>query len=69
MFSLCFEGELKTVVGELEDSDRQLKQKVTTAKGTVSPVLNVGNKHVDRVRDKQKDLQDMESTLKDLMVL
>ncbi|KAM1140318.1 hypothetical protein ACFX19_041100 [Malus domestica] len=60
-------GELKTVVGELEDSDRQLKQKVTTAKGTVSPVLNVGNKHVDRVRDKQKDLQDMESTLKDLM--
>ncbi|KAM1125024.1 hypothetical protein PS2_040112 [Malus domestica] len=60
-------GELKIVVGELEDSDRQLKQKVTTAKGTVSPVLNVGNKHVDRVRDKQKDLQDMESTLKDLM--
>ncbi|KAM2279922.1 hypothetical protein FF1_040355 [Malus domestica] len=60
-------GELKTIVGELEDSDRQLKQKVTTAKGTVSPVLNVGNKHVDRVRDKQKDLQDMESTLKDLM--
>ncbi|KAB2595217.1 E3 ubiquitin-protein ligase BRE1-like 1 [Pyrus ussuriensis x Pyrus communis] len=60
-------GELKTVVGELEDSDCQLKQTVTTAKGTVSPVLNVGNKHVDRVRDKQKDLQDMESTLKDLM--
>lgn len=72
MFWLYFEGELEAAVGELADSNCQLatlKAESDAAKGAVFPVLNFGNKHVDRVRDKQKDLQDMESTLKELMVL
>ncbi|PQP97498.1 E3 ubiquitin-protein ligase BRE1-like 1 isoform X2 [Prunus yedoensis var. nudiflora] len=63
-------GELEAAVGELADSNCQLatlKAESDAAKGAVFPVLNFGNKHVDRVRDKQKDLQDMESTLKELM--
>lgn len=72
MLLLYFKGELHTVLGELEDSNSQLaalKAEKDAAKGAVFPVLNFGNKHVDRIRDKQKDLQDMESTLKELMVL
>ncbi|KAM1157176.1 hypothetical protein FF1_027812 [Malus domestica] len=62
--------ELETAAGELKDIDRQLdtiKPQKNAAKGTAFPLPNIGNKHVDRVRDKQKDLQDMESTLKNLM--
>ncbi|TQD97812.1 hypothetical protein C1H46_016592 [Malus baccata] len=62
--------ELETAAGELKDIDCQLdtiKPQKNAAKGTAFPLPNIGNKHVDRVRDKQKDLQDMESTLKNLM--
>ncbi|XP_048447748.1 E3 ubiquitin-protein ligase BRE1-like 1 isoform X2 [Pyrus x bretschneideri] len=62
--------ELETAAGELKDIDRQLdtlKPQKNAAKGTAFPLPNFGNKHVDRVRDKQKDLQDLESNLKDLM--
>ncbi|BFG30690.1 hypothetical protein CerSpe_169640 [Prunus speciosa] len=59
MFWLYFEGELEAAVSELADSNCQLatlKAESDAAKGAVFPVLNFGNKHVDRVRDKQKDL-------------
>ncbi|RYR54777.1 hypothetical protein Ahy_A06g030056 isoform C [Arachis hypogaea] len=66
------EGELERILAELEESNSKLftlKAERDSAKGAVLPVLNVGTAHVasDKVRDKQKDLQDMESTLKDLL--
>lgn len=70
---LNFEGELETTLGELEENNRQLatlKAERDSTKGATFPVLNfLNNKPVDRARDKQKDLQDMESTLKELTVL
>ncbi|KAL6129097.1 hypothetical protein ACLB2K_072450 [Fragaria x ananassa] len=66
---LNFEGELETTLGELEENNRQLailKAERDSTKGATFPVLNFLNKPVDRARDKQKDLQDMESTLKEL---
>ncbi|MED6120827.1 ubiquitin-like modifier hub1, partial [Stylosanthes scabra] len=66
-------GELESVLAELEESNSKLltlKAERDSAKGAVLPVLNVGTAHAaasDKVRDKQKDLQDMESTLKDLL--
>ncbi|KAL6289245.1 hypothetical protein ACE6H2_006755 [Prunus campanulata] len=54
-----FKWELEAAVSELADSNCQLatlKAESDAAKGAVFPVLNFGNKHVDRVRDKQKDL-------------
>lgn len=72
-FWLNFEGELETTLGELEENNRQLatlKAERDSTKGATFPVLNfLNNKPVDRARDKQKDLQDMESTLKELTVL
>lgn len=70
----CFLGELESTVAELEDSNHKLatlKAERDAAKGAVLPILNVGSTQVasDKVRDKQKDLQDMESTLKELLVL
>ena len=67
-------GELESTVAELEESNCKLltlKAERDLAKGAVLPVLNVGTAHVagDNVRDKQKDLQDMESNLKELLVL
>lgn len=64
-------GELESTIAELEESNCKLatlKAKRDAAKGAFFPVL-LGNKHVasDRARDKQKDLQDMESTLKELL--
>lgn len=63
-------GELETTLGELEENNRQLatlKAERDSTKGASFPVLNfLNNKPVDRARDKQKDLQDMESTLKEL---
>ncbi|PRQ57258.1 putative aminoacyltransferase, E1 ubiquitin-activating enzyme [Rosa chinensis] len=62
-------GELETTLGELEENNRQLaslKAERDSTKGATFPVLNFLNKPVDRARDKQKDLQDMESTLKEL---
>ncbi|KAI4356680.1 hypothetical protein L6164_000684 [Bauhinia variegata] len=65
-------GELESTVAELEESNHKLatlKAERDTAKGGIFPVLNVGNKHVasDKIRDKQKDLQDLEFSLKELM--
>uniref|UniRef100_A0A5B7BUQ2 E3 ubiquitin protein ligase n=1 Tax=Davidia involucrata TaxID=16924 RepID=A0A5B7BUQ2_DAVIN len=65
-------GELESTVAELEESNCKLatlKAEKDAAKGAFSLVLNMGNKHVagDRARDKQKDLQDMESALKELL--
>ncbi|KAM5554572.1 E3 ubiquitin-protein ligase BRE1-like 1 [Rosa sericea] len=62
-------GELETTLGELEENNRQLaslKAERDSTKGATFPILNFLNKPVDRARDKQKDLQDMESTLKEL---
>ncbi|CAK8541332.1 unnamed protein product [Lathyrus sativus] len=65
-------GELESTVSELEENNHKLatlKVEKDAAKGAVLPVLTVGNTHVpnDKIRDKQKDLQDMESTLKELL--
>ncbi|PQQ05226.1 E3 ubiquitin-protein ligase BRE1-like 1 [Prunus yedoensis var. nudiflora] len=50
MFSVV-DGELEAAVSELADSNCQLatlKAESDAAKGAVFPVLNFGNKHVDR---------------------
>ncbi|TKY66301.1 E3 ubiquitin-protein ligase BRE 1 [Spatholobus suberectus] len=65
-------GELASTVAELEESNHKLatlKAERDAAKGAVLPVLNVGSTHIpsDKIRDKQKDLQDMEFTLKELL--
>lgn len=65
-------GELESTVAELEESNQKLatlKVEKDTAKGAVLPVLAVGNTLIpnDKIKDKQKDLQDMESTLKELL--
>lgn len=70
---LIYSGELASAVAELEESNYKLatlKAERDAAKGAVLPVLNVGSTHIpsDKIRDKQKDLQDMESTLKELLV-
>lgn len=64
-------GELESTIAELDESNCRLatlKAEKNAVKGVNFPVL-VGNKHVasDRARDKQEDLQDMESTLKELL--
>lgn len=64
-------GELESTINELEESNRKLailKAERDGAKGATFPVLNRGGKQVtsDKTRDKQRDLQDMESTLRDL---
>lgn len=73
LLSLLYLGELESMVEELEESNHKLatlKVEKDAAKGVVLPVLTVGNTHIpnDKIRDKQKDLQDMESTLKELLV-
>ncbi|PIN03187.1 E3 ubiquitin ligase involved in syntaxin degradation [Handroanthus impetiginosus] len=65
-------GELESMVAELEESNHKLailKAERDAARGTFFPVLNRGSKQVtnDKERDKQRDLQDMESTLKELL--
>ncbi|KAI4354748.1 hypothetical protein L6164_003591 [Bauhinia variegata] len=65
-------GELESTVAELEESNTKLatlKAERDAAKGGIFPILNVGNKHIssDKIGDKQKDLQDLESSLKELM--
>ncbi|XP_057998195.1 E3 ubiquitin-protein ligase BRE1-like 1 isoform X3 [Hevea brasiliensis] len=64
-------GELESAVSELEESNLKmatLKAERDATKGTFFPVLNLGSKPVpgDRARDKQKNLQEMESALKEL---
>lgn len=73
MLSFICLGELESTVAELEESNQKLatlKVEKDTAKGAVLPVLAVGNTLIpnDKIKDKQKDLQDMESTLKELLV-
>ncbi|XP_057808384.1 E3 ubiquitin-protein ligase BRE1-like 1 isoform X2 [Salvia miltiorrhiza] len=65
-------GELESTIYELEESNHKLavlKAERDVAKGASFPVLNRGNRQVtnDKVRDKERDLQDMESTLKELL--
>lgn len=66
-------GELESAVKELEECNCKLaalRAERDVTKGAFFPVLNLGNKHVagDRVRDEQRDLRDMESVHKELMV-
>ncbi|XP_038982477.1 E3 ubiquitin-protein ligase BRE1-like 1 isoform X3 [Phoenix dactylifera] len=63
--------ELASTIAELEESNRKLatlKAQRDTTQGTSSPFPMLGNKHVggDKVRDKQKELQDLECALKEL---
>ncbi|KAG6749309.1 hypothetical protein POTOM_046353 [Populus tomentosa] len=65
-------GELETTVAELYDSNCKLatlKAERNATKGAFFPVLNLGSKHAagDQVRDKQKDLQEMESAVRELL--
>ncbi|XP_073313890.1 E3 ubiquitin-protein ligase BRE1-like 1 [Primulina huaijiensis] len=65
-------GELESTIADLGENNRKLailKAERDVAKETFSPVLNRGNKQPtsERVRDKQRDLHDMESTLKELL--
>ncbi|KAI3857860.1 hypothetical protein MKX03_016940 [Papaver bracteatum] len=67
-------GDLESTIRELEESNSQLatlKAQKDASRGLPIPVLNFGNKHVsvEKTRDKQKDIQDMECTLKELMEL
>lgn len=76
MVHLCWfnVGELQNTFVELEESHCKLatlKAQRDAAKGAGFPILNLGSKHVsggENIRDKVKDLQDMESALKQLMV-
>ncbi|XP_027112931.1 E3 ubiquitin-protein ligase BRE1-like 1 isoform X1 [Coffea arabica] len=68
---LCKE-ELESTIAELEESNHQLavlKAEKDAGKGPIFPILNLGNKAVavDKSRDKEKDLQDMESALSNLL--
>ncbi|KAI7734561.1 hypothetical protein M8C21_025089 [Ambrosia artemisiifolia] len=63
-------GELECSMAELEESNKNLaalKAETDAAKGGIFPVL-LGNKRVanDRAREKEKDIHDMESLLKEL---
>ncbi|KAF1895888.1 hypothetical protein Lal_00033951 [Lupinus albus] len=65
-------GELESTVAELEESNHSLvtlKEEREAAKGVVLPVLSVGSTQVasDKAKDKQNDLLDMESNLKELL--
>lgn len=73
-FSLCYEVELGSAVAELEESNSKLtklRAEHDAAKKAGFPVLNLTGKHSasGKVRDKQKDLRDMESSLKELKVI
>ena len=65
---------MEVAVTELEDSNSKLatlKAERDATKGAFFPVFNIGSKHVpgDRVKDEQRDLRDMESTLRELRVV
>ncbi|GAB4844304.1 ubiquitin-like modifier hub1 [Ancistrocladus abbreviatus] len=64
--------DLDNTISELEESNHKvaaLKAEKDATKGAFFPVLNLGNKHVagDRAGDKQKEMRDMESVLKEIM--
>ena len=68
---LFFEVELENTVAELDESNCKLttlKTENDAAKGAFFHALNFANKPVasDRTKDKQKELQNIESTLKEL---
>lgn len=65
---------MESTVAELEESNCKLvtlKAERDAAKGAFFPILSLGSKNVagDKARDKQKDLHDMEATLKELLVI
>ncbi|KZV49042.1 hypothetical protein F511_10993 [Dorcoceras hygrometricum] len=65
-------GELESTIADLEGNNRKLailKAERDVAKEAFFPVLNRGNKQPtgEKVSDKQRDLHDMESTLKELL--
>ncbi|KAA3469437.1 E3 ubiquitin-protein ligase BRE1-like 1 isoform X2 [Gossypium australe] len=72
-------AELKRLKGELENAAVELKEtncelealkaERDATKGAFFPVLNLGSKQVvgDKAKDKHRDLQEMESVLKELM--
>ncbi|KAL3616482.1 ubiquitin-like modifier hub1 [Castilleja foliolosa] len=65
-------GELESTIAELEESNSKLavlKSERDVARGAFFPVLSRGNKQVtsEKAKDNQGDLQDMESTLKELV--
>ncbi|KAF2604749.1 hypothetical protein F2Q70_00028854 [Brassica cretica] len=67
-------GELENEVVELQQCNGELsalRAERDATSGAFFPVLSPGNKLAsrDKARDKQRDLQDMESILKDLTVL
>ncbi|XP_050237140.1 E3 ubiquitin-protein ligase BRE1-like 1 isoform X2 [Mercurialis annua] len=64
--------ELESAVSELEESNSNLaslKAERDATKGAFFPILNLGTKpdSGDKTRDKQKNLQEMEYTLKELL--
>ncbi|KAK4755645.1 hypothetical protein SAY87_009402 [Trapa incisa] len=64
-------GELQSVVTKLEDTNKKLaplKAEHDATKGTSFPPFNFGNKNLfsEKVKDKQRDLRDVESILRDL---
>ncbi|XP_022733211.1 E3 ubiquitin-protein ligase BRE1-like 1 isoform X2 [Durio zibethinus] len=68
----CLKGELESAVAELQESNCKLatlKAEREATKGGFFPVLNLGTKHIagDKVKDKHRDLQEMESALKELL--
>ncbi|XVF33573.1 hypothetical protein REPUB_Repub17cG0180000 [Reevesia pubescens] len=65
-------GELESAVAELHESNCKLatlKAERDATEGAFFPVLNLGGKQVasDKVKDKYRDLQEMESALKELL--
>lgn len=71
---MSFEGELESALAELQESNCKLatlRVEKDATKGVFFPVLNLGSKHVtgDKAKDKQRALQEMESTLKEMLVI
>ncbi|XP_027337937.1 E3 ubiquitin-protein ligase BRE1-like 1 isoform X2 [Abrus precatorius] len=67
-------GELASTVADLDESNHKLatlKAERDAAKGAVLPVLNVGSTHIasDKIRDKQKDLDQGSTRLMELKSL
>ncbi|XP_007052228.2 PREDICTED: E3 ubiquitin-protein ligase BRE1-like 1 [Theobroma cacao] len=65
-------GELESALAELQESNCKLatlRVEKDATKGVFFPVLNLGSKHVtgDKAKDKQRALQEMESTLKEML--
>ncbi|KAL9228837.1 hypothetical protein vseg_004374 [Gypsophila vaccaria] len=65
-------GDLESTIQELEDCNQKfvaLKSEKDTTSGEFLPVLHTGNKPLcdDRAADNRKDVQEMESRLKDSM--